>query len=226
MSSGDINHFDDDPGSIAKLRALLLRFPSIGARMRLHRRILRGFTIPYLAGINWKGDTTYIDERMPTHINGIPVDKFLDLHEAVELAIWTEAHQTKGLEEYKVYEPCHHLATAAEQFAVIGQGYDWKKYKEGLHPDYLPIEREKIGRVPPDVATYPYKGKLLKLVVDAAKKTRFTQDEVRYRLAEGRQSCEDCGMFLPKLSACTWVEDKIIPEGLCDKWDMKEEKAS
>ena len=226
MSAGDVKHFDDEPGSIAKLRAVLIRFPSIGARMRVQKHVLRGFTIPYLAGISWDGLMVYIDDRLPTHINGIPIDKYLSVHEVVEKAIWTEAQVSEGLEDFREYEPCHHLATAAEQFALVSDGYDWEKYRESLHPDYSPIEHEKITRVPPDLAEYPYKGKLLAHIREIKKKTRFTQDEVRYRLAEGRQECGNCGMFLPRLENCTWVEGHIIAEGLCDKWDLKKEKTA
>jgi hypothetical protein len=224
MASGDHSLYDDAPGSLPRLRALLLKYPAIGARIGRKRRILRTFTIPYLAGISEDGLYVYVDKDLPAEVSGIPLDKFLEVHEAIEEAIWHEAQlQAKaeaGLREYRKYEPCHHLATAAEQYAVVSAGYDWQTYRGALHPEYAPIEHERITRVPRDLALYPYGGKLLAHMERVRAKSQFTQAEVRYR-EEGRdtRACASCGMFLPRTGLCTWVKGKIAPEYVCDKWD-------
>lgn len=220
MSSGD--HFDDTPGSLARLRALLIRFPAIGQQLRLRRKVLRGFDLPYLAGSSWDGRTIYIDQHLPMLVNGIPITQFLEVHESVERALQIASRRDPALADYRSYEACHHLATAAECYAVISAGYDWKTYRDGLHPDYAPIEGEHIHRVPPDLMLYPYSGKLLVRMRECAEKTKFTQEEVNYRPATSEsRECEGCWKFLPRTGRCLRVAGSISPEGVCDKWERE-----
>lgn len=191
MSAG--HSFDDKPGSIAKLRALLMRFPAIGARLRQPHIVLRSFDIPYLGGISSNGKFVYIDRHLPRKSSGVPLDEFIEVHESVEEALVHAARKfdeirkalTSSSEDSALYEPCHHLATAAENYAVLASGYDWDRYEDGLHPDYMPIEHEDILRVPPDLALFPYESdaKLLARMKEVMAATKFTPAEEQLRKA-------------------------------------------
>ena len=217
MSAGD-SKFDDAPGSLARLRALLIRYPAVRRRLRKWRKLCNTFDVPYLGGISRDGAYVYLDRHLPEKSEGVPLAKYIEVHESVEAALVHEAEQS--------YEPAHHLATAAEQFAVISDGYDWEKYEKGLEPDFMPIMHEDIHRVPPDLDLYPYEGdaKLLAHLKKVAAKSKFEKDEVDYREATGMtRSCVHCSMFLPRLRACTWVVGAISPDDVCDKWEAKGE---
>lgn len=224
MSSGD-HHFDDvvQPGALARLRAILLRFPEVGAALRVPRVINRRHEVPYLAGSSNDGRTVYIDRGLPERIDGIPLDKYLEVHEATEWALWHAGRTVPKLREYSHYEPSHHLATAAEQYALLADGHDWAEYRRGLEPYYEPTEREALVDVPPDLAEYPYSGKDLAALQKAKSRSKFAPDEVHYLpwSATGRH-CGDCSMFLPRLRACTIVHGKIAAAGGCDKFEPKE----
>ena len=191
MSSG--HHFDDKPGSIAKLRALLMRYPAIGTRLREPHVVLRTFDIPYLGGISTNGRFVYIDRHLPRKSGGVPLDKYIEVHESVEEALVHAARKfdeirkalTSSTDDSALYEPCHHLATAAENYAVLADGYEWARYEDGLHPDYMPIEHEDILRVPPDLALFPYEGdgKLLARMREVMSETKFTPAEEQLRKA-------------------------------------------
>lgn len=214
MSAGD-GRFDDKPGSIAKLRALLIQYPAIGRRLRRDRTICTTFDIPYLGGISRDGKYVYLDRHLPEKIDGILLAKYIEVHESVEQALILLASLT--------YEPAHHLATAAEQFALLADGYNWAKYEDALEPDFSPLEHENIQRVPPDLDLYPYGGALLKHMKAVQEKTKFTKEEVEYREASGEaRRCGTCSMFLPRTGACAWVEGKIEAEYLCNKWESKQ----
>ncbi len=220
MSAGDTK-FDDKPGSLAKLRALLIKYPAIGKRIRLHRQVCFGFDIPYLGGISRDGKYVYIDRHLPDKSNGVPLAKYIEVHESVEAALYDVSGQHEELAELHKYEPCHHLATAAEQFAVVSDGYSWDDYEDGLRPDFLPLAHEDIKRVPPDLATFQYDGKLLARMEEVASKSQFKKDEVNYRNGGKVNRCEDCAMFLPRTLRCTWVMGTIHPDDLCDKFERK-----
>jgi hypothetical protein len=210
MSAGD-SKFDDKPGSLAKLRALLIRFPAIGRRLRLERMLCFGFDIPYLGGISSDGKYVYIDRHLPEKSEGVPLAKYIEVHESVESALVNEA----GLS----YEPAHHLATAAEEFSVLEDGYEWAKYEGGLRPEFQPLEHEDITRVPPDLDLYPYSGPLRAHLAKVAAKSQFTKEEVRYREGGEKRKCDACAMFLPRLQRCTWVKGAIFPDDVCDKFE-------
>lgn len=223
MSAGDGTKFDDAPGSLPRLRAALLKWPDIGAALRLPRRIDRRWEIPYLAGISKDGRIVFVDKHLPERLRGIPLDKYLEVHESVEYAIWRVAMAERRLMKFLdarpglLYEACHHLATAAEQFALAGDGYDWDLYRSELEPYYSPIEREKVRRMPPVLATYPYKGEELASIEKAMERSRMAQDEANYLdAAPTRRRCELCEYFLPRLSACKLVSGDISPQGSCD----------
>jgi len=235
MSSGDPSKYDDAPGSLAKLRAVLLRFPAVGAALRVQRRINRRWPVPYLAGISTDGRTVYVDEHIPERIKGIPVDKYLEVHEATEYALYRVALRDGKLAKFlgetatarastaAKYEPVHHLATAAEQYTLISDGYDWDVYREGLEPLYRPIEHEVFKRIPPDLATYPYSGAELKRILASQKRSKLTPEEANYlEYAPTARRCELCKYFLPRLSKCEIVSGKISAEGSCDKFIPKE----
>ncbi len=224
MSSGDPSFYDDAPGSLAKLRAILLRFPAVGAALRTRRKINRRWPIPYLAGISADGAVVYIDENIPERLEGIPVDKYLETHESVEWALYLAAEHDKKLQKVLAekgdhYEPAHHLATAAEQYALISDGYSWEKYRKHLEPLYRPIEHEDFSRAPPDLAEYPYSGKDLARLRAAKKRSKFEKDEVEYvDVAPTEKECEYCAHFLPRLARCETVKGKISAEGVCMKF--------
>jgi hypothetical protein len=226
MSAGDPSRYDDKPGSIAALRALLIKYPNIGRLLRVPRTLLHSFTIPYLSGISSDGRTVYIDQHIPVMDGGINFAKYLEIHESVERAIWLIAHEVRELVNLRKYEPCHHLATAAEHYAVLSDGHTWEDYTEALRPDYSPVEDEELGRVPPDLMTYPYAGKLLRRIQKAAAATKFTQQEVNYREAPASpMQCRNCWKFLPKVKGCQRVDGLIDADDVCDKWELKNAKA-
>lgn len=49
----------------------------------------------------------------------------------------------------------------------------------------------------------------------------LTKEETNYRLAEGRERCGRCTMFLPKQMACTLVKGTIRPMDTCDRFVPK-----
>lgn len=232
MSSGDHNHFDDAPGSLPKLRVILLKFPDVGAALRLWRRIDRRWAIPYLAGISADARTVYVDKHLPERIEGIPLDKYLEVHEATEYALYRVARKSADLCKIlgnmglttanSLYERCHHLATAAEQYSLISDGYDWKVYRKGLEPYFTPIEHEKIKKCPPDLALYPYKGKEREALEKAQKRSRLDKDEANYLdFAPTARRCELCEYFLPYTRRCVMVKGEISFAGSCDKFMPK-----
>lgn len=226
MSAGDPGHYDDKPGSIAALRALLIKYPDIGRLLRVPRTLLHSFTIPYLSGISDDGRTVYIDQHIPTMDGGINFAKYLEIHESVELALWRIAHAVADLKSLQNYEACHHLATAAEHYAVLSDGHTWEDYTGALRPDYAPVEGEELGRVPPDLATYPYSGALLRRLRHAMSLTKFTQQEVNYREAPSApMQCRNCWKFLPKVKGCVRVEGIIDANDVCDKWELEHVKS-
>lgn len=222
MSAGDTK-FDDKPGSIAKLRALMLKYPAIGRRLRRWRQVCNGFDIPYLGGISYNGLYVYIDRHLPKYAEGakIEIAKYIEVHESVEEALWHISEHEDELKWLHSYEECHHLATAAEEFALLSDGFEYEDYRDALRPDFAPIEHEQIVRVPPDLALYPYSGKLKEHLEVVMKKSRFTKEEVRYREGGKVRHCGNCGMFLPRLRQCTWVEGAIAAEDVCDKFEIK-----
>ncbi len=228
MSAGD-SRYDDvvAPQSLTKLRAILLRYPAVRGALAAPRSLMRSRAVPYLAGSSRDGKCTYIDAELPGHLAGIPLDKYLEVHEATEWALWSVAQRERSLAAYRTYEPCHHLATAAEQFALVSDGYDWDEYRAALRKLYAPIEAEDLRNVPPDLALYPYSGGELKRLEAACAKAKFTQPEVHYTARSLRVShCGVCSMFLPRTHACTEVAAKplpIVPEGGCDKFEPRGE---
>src|ERR1700732_3538907 len=102
MSAGD-SQFDDPPGSLARLRALLIKYPAIGKRLRRARKVCNTFDIPYLGGISQDGKYVYLDRHLPEKSEGVPLAKYIEVHESVEQAI---------LPHVEGYEAAHHLATA------------------------------------------------------------------------------------------------------------------
>lgn len=223
MSTRDEHFYDDVPGSLATLRALLIATPALGKLLRRERTVLRTFDVPYLGGISEDGSYVYLDRHLPEKVESIPLAKFLEVHEVTEWALRTMAEIGGIPAKYKGYEACHHLATAAEQFALVSDGYEWDKYKEALRPDYWPIETEQVRRVPPDFSTWQYDSdpKLKERLEVVARKSKFTQGEVNFREGSPRRSCGLCGMFLARLGRCTWVDGTISPDALCDKFDRK-----
>jgi hypothetical protein len=229
MSAGDSRYDDSvEPTALSRLRGILLRFPEVRTALRTPRTVMHSRAVPYLAGISTDGRMIYVDSHLPERIDGIPLAPYLRVHEEVEWALHTCAAGDPKLREYRTYEAAHHLATAAEQYAVVSDGHDWDEYREGLHPYFVPIEREMLKEIPPDLAEYPYSGAELKKVQAAKAKARFTQGEVNYTVKSLRAThCGICSMFLPRTRACTIVEPSpkpIVPEGGCDKFEPRGRK--
>ena len=82
--------------------------------------VSREFEVTDIAGYSMDGSTFYIDRRIPTHMKGIPVDQFLEVHEVVEKAL----EDKLGFS----YAHAHEIATAAEQTAVEISGYSFADY--------------------------------------------------------------------------------------------------
>jgi hypothetical protein len=120
--------------------------------------ISRAFEVPEIAGYSMDGLTLYIDRRLPDRMAGVPIDRFLEVHEEVEKAL----EDKLGFS----YSHAHEIATAAEREAVELAGFSWTDYDkemqiwikklEGTAKD-LPEDLEepnKIGGKAPVYTTY------------------------------------------------------------------------
>ena len=157
----------------------------------------------------------YIDRTLPLRIlSDIPLTELLAIHETVEQALVMVCHMK--------YEPAHHLATAAEAYALrtVGHGESWKDYRAVLRPYYRPIEAAELGDVPQDLALYPYSGHLYKDLWDL-QHGKITKTKAGYRRATSMVACGSCSMFRPTNRSCSLVIGRILAPDTCDRWEPK-----
>lgn len=225
MASGDVSHFDDKPGSKQELEKLYRDQPSVRAFLREAHKLDHKHDIPYIGGISTDGKTVYLDRHVPLEIGDLPVAKLIILHETIEYAIIRELSRAKHDKfwfdhAHKYYEQAHHLATAAEDLMLTGEGLKWKTYTEALRPYYKPVEDEKLENPPKDIALYPYTGHLYQLLWDF-RKGKVSKSFVNYRRGRAQESCGNCSMFLRSSHGCTLVAGVIVSSDVCDKWTAK-----
>lgn len=111
------------------------------------------YHVPYGAGYNKRGDTIYIDSRIPKYMTTkkgtrVNVYHYLILHELIE-------EQLEHYLAYK-YQEAHALATRAERAAVEQDGYvRWAEYQKWMG-GHLERCRAQFDQIPPDLDLEPY----------------------------------------------------------------------
>jgi len=154
MSSG---HLDEEPASKGALRRLMEKHPDLVAYLATEPTISRAYKIPYLGGISKDGKTVYLDENLPMELpkTGVPVDKYLAIHERLEWWVMTRL----GLDYLgDRSDGGHPLAVRAEHDALIADGYNPDAYEDELAGYIKADESERItaADVPPDLFLGPY----------------------------------------------------------------------
>jgi hypothetical protein len=160
-------HLMREPPERAKIKAILAR-PEVKEAISAPRKIDRTHDVPYLAGSNKEGGTTYIDKDVPIEckIGDKACDpaKYLNVHEQTEHALMTDGKMP--------YEDAHSIATQKEREAVEKDGHSWKDY-EAVMDGYLDkTEHEKPKNPPPDLYLKPYPHDKQKLMERADAKER------------------------------------------------------
>ena len=160
-------HLMSEPPERAKINAVLA-MPAVQREITAPREIDRSHDVPYLAGSDKEGGTTYIDKDVPASvkIGGKAVDpaKYLNVHEQTEHALMTVGKMP--------YEQAHSIATQKERAAVEADGLSWKEY-EAVMDGYLDdTEHEKGEDFPPDLYEKPYPHDKQKLMERAEAKER------------------------------------------------------
>ena|ERR1700730_2907688 len=116
------------------------------------REINRSYDVPYLAGSNKEGGTTYIDRRIPKSLKiknkEIDPAKYLNVHEQTEHALMTIGKLP--------YKDAHAVATDKEKAAVTSDGVNWDEYEKVLDGYINETEHEKVQKAPPDLYLKPY----------------------------------------------------------------------
>lgn len=117
-------------------------------------KVSRKFDVPDLAGYAENGKDFFIDKDCPEFLEyagrKIEVDKFLVLHEEVELALIKLLHL--------VYQDCHQVACLAEKEAVemvCGMGC-WEPYSEFMRKQIDMAWNKKNPQAPPNLFKKPY----------------------------------------------------------------------
>jgi len=135
---------------------LLTKFNTTGAVNALYSRakVSRKYDVPDLAGYAENGQDFYIDKDCPKELDymgkKIDVDKFLILHEEVELALIKMLHL--------IYQDCHQIACLAEKEGVemeCGMSA-WEPYSEFMRKQIDMAWNKKNPQVPPNLYKKPY----------------------------------------------------------------------
>jgi hypothetical protein len=125
----------------------------VKAVRRRVRRVDHTHDIPYIAGYSVSGDTVFIDRHLPRTFRWITgtvrVEPFLVLHEIVEKAL------LDGLRLH--YLHAHQIAARIERDAVKAAGVPWWIYQGFMKRHEVPIEEERLLRVPNDLDLTPYR---------------------------------------------------------------------
>lgn len=164
MSVGD---FDNHLGSLEELARLRKDHPDFDAYLRRSPEYDFVYDVPYGAGITTDGSTVLVDRHLdPVYQRkgGRPIDLVycLATHERTE---WGLRRFCKIGVDYEHDPAGHRLANAAEKQKVEGLGLTWAEYNEFIEPQIKGMESERLTKLCPDMARYPYRGtKIAKLL--------------------------------------------------------------
>jgi hypothetical protein len=112
------------------------------------------------AGSTVNGTTTLVDPVFKgVMIDGKPVTKYLNIHEATEQKIVNESGARTPEERHAQYDAAHDKATEVEHAALRADGIDPQKYEDLIRSKLHQAEQEGRPSQDPRLDLYPYPAK-------------------------------------------------------------------